>query len=135
MTLIMSLVFWYNDWNVSNYDSFCTPLCLLQIVIIALNASLFFKYCSVHFFNFFKKNAILLRFILSGILYAIHFRAPTYTKYFKLLRCVANLINATQSEFTTLESPQCDQIGLFIALWAIFQSLWQQWFCQNRPYF
>ena len=26
---------------------------------------------------------------------------------------------------------QCDQIGQFIALWATFQSLWQQLFCPN----
>ena len=30
---------------------------------------------------------------------------------------------------------QCDQIGRFIALWATFQSLWQQFFCPNYPYF
>ena len=29
---------------------------------------------------------------------------------------------------------QCDQIGRFIALWSIFQSLCQQWFCPNRPH-
>ena len=27
---------------------------------------------------------------------------------------------------------QCDQIGRFIALWATFQSMWQQLFCPNR---
>ena len=30
---------------------------------------------------------------------------------------------------------QCDQIGQFIALWASFQCLWQQLFCQNCPHF
>ena len=30
---------------------------------------------------------------------------------------------------------QCDQIGRFIALWTIFQSLWQQLFCPNQPHF
>ena len=30
---------------------------------------------------------------------------------------------------------QCDQIGRFIALWATFQSLWQQLFCPNHPHF
>ena len=30
---------------------------------------------------------------------------------------------------------QCDQIGQFIALWVTFQSLCQQLFCQNHPYF
>ena len=30
---------------------------------------------------------------------------------------------------------QCDQIGRFIALWAIFRSLWQQLFCPNCPHF
>ena len=29
---------------------------------------------------------------------------------------------------------QCDQIGQFIALWATFQSRWQQWLCPNRPH-
>ena len=33
----------------------------------------------------------------------------------------------------TLE--QCDQIERFIALWATFQSLWQQLFCPNWPHF
>ena len=28
-------------------------------------------------------------------------------------------------------STQCDQIGRFIALWANFQSLWQQLICPN----
>ena len=28
---------------------------------------------------------------------------------------------------------QCDQIGRFFALWATFQSLWQQLFCPNLP--
>ena len=30
---------------------------------------------------------------------------------------------------------QCDQIGRFMAIWAIFRSLWQQLFCLNRPHF
>ena len=30
---------------------------------------------------------------------------------------------------------QCDQFGRFIALWATFQSLWQQIFCQNCSHF
>ena len=30
---------------------------------------------------------------------------------------------------------QRDQIGRFIALWASFQSLWQQLFCPNCPHF
>ena len=30
---------------------------------------------------------------------------------------------------------QCDQIGLLIELWAIFQSLWQQLFGQNSQHF
>ena len=30
---------------------------------------------------------------------------------------------------------QCDQIGRFIALWATFQSLWQQLFCPNNPHY
>ena len=30
---------------------------------------------------------------------------------------------------------QSDQIGRFIALWATFQSLWQQLFCPNFPHF
>ena len=30
---------------------------------------------------------------------------------------------------------QCDQIGRFNALWATFQSLWQQLFCPDRPHF
>ena len=34
-----------------------------------------------------------------------------------------------------LPHKQCDQIGRFIALWATFQSLWQQLFCPNRPHF
>ena len=29
---------------------------------------------------------------------------------------------------------QCDQIEQFIALWATFQSRWQQLFCPNRPH-
>ena len=30
---------------------------------------------------------------------------------------------------------QQDQIGQFIALWATFQSLWEQLFCTKRPHF
>ena len=30
---------------------------------------------------------------------------------------------------------QCDHIGRFFALWATFQSLWDQLFSQNRPHF
>ena len=33
-----------------------------------------------------------------------------------------------------LTSDQCEQIGRFIALWATFQSRWQQLFCLNCPH-
>ena len=32
------------------------------------------------------------------------------------------------------QSGQCDQIGRFIALWATYQSPWQQLFFPNRPH-
>ena len=34
-----------------------------------------------------------------------------------------------------MAAAQCDQIGRFVALWANFESLWQQLFCPNRPHF
>ena len=34
-----------------------------------------------------------------------------------------------------LGGKQCDQIGQFIALWATFQSQWQQYFFPNCPHF
>ena len=34
-----------------------------------------------------------------------------------------------------IPAKQCDQTGQFIALWTIFQSLWQQLFCPNQPHF
>ena len=33
-----------------------------------------------------------------------------------------------------MHAVQCDQIGVLIALWATFQSLWNQLFCQNCPH-
>ena len=43
--------------------------------------------------------------------------------------CVQILFNTT-----TVDWNQCDQIGRFIGLWAIFQSLWQQLNCPNLPH-
>ena len=36
--------------------------------------------------------------------------------------------------YQKLTTVQCDLIGQFIALWATFQSLWQQLFYPNRPF-
>ena len=40
-------------------------------------------------------------------------------------------LNLGQNEF---QSPQRDQIGQFIALWATLQSLWQQSVCPKLPH-
>ena len=37
--------------------------------------------------------------------------------------------------FSGVNHYQCDQIGRFSALWAAFQSLWQQLLCPNSPHF
>ena len=58
--------------------------------------------------------------------------------YFKLIcqlfNCIWLLLNRIWLPFNGTY-PQCDQIGRFIELWASFQSLWQQFYCPNYPYF
>ena len=44
-------------------------------------------------------------------------------------------VNQVVSCTVILPHLQCDQIEQFIALWVTFQSLWQQLFCPNCPYF
>ena len=55
------------------------------------------------------------------------------TKYKKHHIHLLLLIKKHKSQST--RPLQCDQIGRFIALWATFQSLWQQLFCPKSPTF
>ena len=46
-----------------------------------------------------------------------------------------NFIFQTKSRNHLGHVNECAQIGRFIALWATFQSRWQQFFCSDRPHF
>ena len=50
---------------------------------------------------------------------------------------VAHLLNVTPENTHRWKEYhcQCDEIRLFFALWAIFQSLWQQLFGKNHQHF
>ena len=45
------------------------------------------------------------------------------------------MIEEMRLQYEQVRLDQCDQIGQFIALWATFQSLWQQLFCSNSLHF
>ena len=53
------------------------------------------------------------------------------------LNCATHFFNFPPVSKSLLEVPQeqCDQIGRFFALWATFQSLWQQLVCPNLQHY
>ena len=75
---------------------------------------------------------IYLRYFLFIFLFAAAAQRSTHdASTTQRLFCLV-LLSKQENEKRSL---QCDQIGQFIALWTIFQSLWQQLFCPNQPHF